>query len=290
MVNMKNLIFISMVMLLLSSCVTKKKYLDVTNSKDKLQLALNQTTADLAECEKKFGFKAKDYEALQSELNNEKNKTLEYLKQIDFLKSQNSTLFDRLADLSVISKTGAETIKQSMETISDLNSKLRSSDSLKLAIEMNLKRSLENENDSDVNVEIKKGVVLISLSDNMLYKSGSAEITSKANSVLDKIANVINDYKDFDVLIEGNTDTIPIAANCFADNWDLSTKRATVIARYLQSKAGVAPGRLIAAGRSEYNPKVANDTPANRSINRRTEIIIMPRLDEFFKLMEIQPK
>jgi len=154
---------------------------------------------------------------------------------------------------------------------------------------MNLKRSLADVNDSDVNVKVDKGVVLISLSDNMLYKSGSAEISPKAGSVLSKIAQVINDYSTFDVLIEGNTDNVPISNSCIADNWDLSVKRATAIARVLQTKYGVNPSRIIAGGRSEYNPKVANDTPKNKSINRRTEIIIMPKLDEFFKLLEIQP-
>lgn len=283
---MKKLFVYALAVLSLSACVTKKKYLEATDSKDKLQLALNQTTSDLAECEKKFGFKAKDYESLQNELNNEKNKSQELQKQIDFLKSQNTNLLDRLSDLSVISKTGAESILKSLETINDMNSQIRTKDSLNLVLVMNLKRSLQDVNDSDVNVQVQKGVVLISLSDKMLYKSGSAEITSNANVVLDKIAKVINDYKDFDVLIEGNTDNVPISTSCVADNWDLSTRRATVIARYLHTKAGVNPARIIAGGRSEYYPKVANDTPENRSVNRRTEIIIMPKLDEFFKLLE----
>jgi chemotaxis protein MotB len=153
---------------------------------------------------------------------------------------------------------------------------------------MNLKRSLSDVNDTDVNVKVDKGVVLISLSDNMLYKSGSSEISSRAGSILEKIAKVINDYKTFDVLIEGNTDNVPIANNCLVDNWDLSVKRATSVARVLQKNYGVDPSRIIAGGRSEYNAKVPNDTKANRSANRRTEIIVMPKLDEFFKLLEIK--
>ena len=214
---------------------------------------------------------------------------------MEYQKNSNIKLLDQLSALSVISKEGAESIRKSLETIdkqrgelSELNAQIRSKDSLNLVLVMNLKRSLSDVNDTDVNVKVDKGVVLISLSDNMLYKSGSSEISSRAGGVLEKIAKVINDYKTFDVLIEGNTDNVPIATNCLADNWDLSVKRATSVARVLQKNYGVDPSRIIAGGRSEYNAKVPNDTKANRSINRRTEIIIMPKLDEFFKLLEIK--
>ena len=200
-----------------------------------------------------------------------------------------------MSALSVISKEGAESIKKSLETIdkqrgeiSMLNSQIRTKDSLNIVLVSNLKRSLTDVNDTDVNVKVDKGVVLISLSDNMLYKTGSSEISSKAGTVLEKIAKVINDYKTFDVLIEGNTDNVPIATKCLTDNWDLSVMRATSIARVLQKNYGVDPSRIIAGGRSEFNPKVSNDTKANKSANRRTEIIIMPKLDEFFKLLEIK--
>ena len=214
---------------------------------------------------------------------------------MEYQKSANGKLLDQLSNLSVISKEGAESIKKSLETIdaqrgelSILNSQIRSKDSLNLVLVLNLKRSLSDVNDTDVNVKVDKGVVLISLSDNMLYKSGSSDISTKAGDVLAKIAKVINDYKTFDVLIEGNTDNVPIANSCVLDNWDLSAKRATSIARALQKSYAVDPSRIIAGGRSEYNAKVPNDTKANKSINRRTEIIIMPKLDEFFKLLEIK--
>ncbi|HOU46811.1 MAG TPA: OmpA family protein, partial [Chitinophagales bacterium] len=216
-------------------------------------------------------------------------------KEITYQKSANGKLLDQMAALSIISKEGAASIKQSLETIdkqrgeiSSLNSQIRSKDSLNLVLVMNLKRSLSDVNDTDVNVKVDKGVVLISLSDNMLYKSGSYEISPKAGNVLEKISKVINDYKTFDVLIEGNTDNIPITGNCMVDNWDLSVKRATSVARSLQKSYNVDPSRIIAGGRSEYNSKVPNDTKANKSANRRTEIIIMPKLDEFFKLLEIK--
>ena len=283
------------VLLALSSCVTKKKFQATQTEKDRIEQALRQTTSDLAECEKRFATKSSNYDALSAELEKAKAKIDELTKEVDFQKTSNVKLLDQLTNLSVISKEGAASIRQSLETIdkqsrdiSLLNSQIRSKDSLNLVLVLNLKRSLSDVNDTDVNVKVDKGVVLISLSDNMLYKSGSSEISTRANSVLEKIAKVINDYKTFDVLIEGNTDNVPIATSCLIDNWDLSVKRATSIARVLQKSYGMDPSRIIAGGRSEYNAKVPNDTKANKSINRRTEIIIMPKLDEFFKLLEIK--
>jgi chemotaxis protein MotB len=292
---MKKLGLYLVMIIALSSCVTKKKFQATQTEKEKIEMALRQTTSDLAECEKKFGQKSSAYEALAAELEKAKAKIDELNKEVDYQKATSGKLLDQLSALSVISKEGAESIRQSLETIdkqsrdiSLLNSQIRSKDSLNLVLVLNLKRSLADVNDTDVNVKVDKGVVLISLSDNMLYKTGSSEISSKAGAVLEKIAKVINDYKTFDVLIEGNTDNVPISTNCFIDNWDLSVKRATSIARVLQKNYAVDPSRIIAGGRSEYNAKVPNDTKANKAINRRTEIIIMPKLDEFFKLLEIK--
>jgi chemotaxis protein MotB len=278
----------------LSSCVSKKKFQATQSEKDKTEQSLRQTTSDLAECEKKFATKSSDYDALSAELAKAKAQIDELTAEVGYQKSANGKLLDQLTSLSVISKEGAESIRKSLETIdkqarelSALNSQIRAKDSLNLVLVLNLKRSLADVNDTDVNVKVEKGVVLISLSDKMLYKSGSAEISVRAGDILEKISRVINDYKTYDVLIEGNTDNVPISTACMQDNWDLSAKRATSVARVLQTKYGVDPGRLIAGGRSEFYPKVANDTPANRSINRRTEIIIMPKLDEFFKLLEL---
>jgi chemotaxis protein MotB len=292
---MKKLGLYLVMIIALSSCVTKKKFQATQTEKEKIEMALRQTTSDLAECEKKFGQKSSAYEALAAELEKAKAKIDELNKEVDYQKATSGKLLDQLSALSVISKEGAESIRQSLETIdkqsrdiSLLNSQIRSKDSLNLVLVLNLKRSLADVNDTDVNVKVDKGVVLISLSDNMLYKTGSSEISSKAGAVLEKIAKVINDYKTFDVLIEGNTDNVPISTSCFIDNWDLSVKRATSIARVLQKNYAVDPSRIIAGGRSEYNAKVPNDTKANKAINRRTEIIIMPKLDEFFKLLEIK--
>ena len=292
---MRKIFFYVLMVAVLSSCVSKKKFQATQLDKDKLEQTVRQLTSDLADCEKRFGTKSSEYDATAAELAKAKAKIEELLKEVEYQKSANGKLLDQLSNLSVISKEGAESIKKSLETIDEqsrdislLNSQIRSKDSLNLVLVLNLKRSLSDVNDTDVNVKVDKGVVLISLSDNMLYKSGSSDISAKAGDVLAKIAKVINDYKTFDVLIEGNTDNVPIANSCVLDNWDLSAKRATSIARALQKSYAVDPSRIIAGGRSEYNAKVPNDTKANKSINRRTEIIIMPKLDEFFKLLEIQ--
>lgn len=278
---------------LLSSCVTKKKFAAANAQKDQIQKALNQTTSDLAECEKNLSIKSQDFTNSQDKLAEAKKKIVALQGEIDYLKSSNNKLLDQLTNLSVISKEGAENIKKSLETldkqsqvINELNSQIRAKDSLNLVLVLNLKRSLQDVNDQDIDIQVKKGVVLISLSDKLLYKSGSFNLNPEASTVLSKIASIINDYPTYDVLIEGNTDNVPIKNNCMTDNWDLSVKRATTIARELQERYFVAPNRIIAGGRSEYLPKVPNTSAANRAINRRTEIIIMPKIDEFFQLLE----
>ncbi|MFT4535056.1 MAG: chemotaxis protein MotB [Saprospiraceae bacterium] len=213
--------------------------------------------------------------------------------QIETMKSTNAGLLDRMSDLSVVSKTGAESIKTSLENISrqtsyieDLNKRVQSKDSVNLSLVMNLKRSLSNINDTDIQVEVRGGLVHVSISDKLLFKSGSASINQKADDVLAKIASVINDHDQLQVLVEGHTDDVPMNTTCISDNWDLSVKRATAVVRSLSSEHYVSPERLTAAGRSSYVPKDDNDTAEGRSRNRRTEIIIQPRLDQFFQLME----
>ena len=223
-----------------------------------------------------------------------KDQQIEQLEgQIDHMQSTSNSLLDRMADLSVINKEGAESINKSLESISqqydfieDLTSKIQSKDSLNLALVMNLKRSLDNVNDEDVQIEVKGGVVYVSISDKLLFRSGSHKITERAKEVLGKLANVINDHNDINILVEGHTDNVPIDRSCFEDNWDLSVKRATAVVRVLQENYYVAPERMTAAGRGEYIPKADNETDEGRSQNRRTEIIITPKLDQFFQLLE----
>lgn len=232
-------------------------------------------------------------EGLEKELAIKDQQLAQYEEQVGFLQTTNKSLLDRMADLSIVSKAGAESIQHSLENIGkqysfiqDLTSKIQSKDSLNLALVMNLKRSLSDINDEDVQVEVRGGVVYVSVSDKLLFRSGSHRITDRAQQVLQKIASVINDHDDLNVLVEGHTDDVPMSSSCLVDNWDLSVKRATSVVRVLQEDFYVDPARLTAAGRSEYIPKAENTTSEGRSINRRTEIIITPKLDQFFKLLE----
>jgi chemotaxis protein MotB len=172
--------------------------------------------------------------------------------------------------------------------IKELNSSIQRKDSLNLALVTNLKKSLNNINDEDVSIEVKKGVVFISLSDKLLFQSASYNLNKSAESVLAKIAKVLNDHKEMEILVEGHTDNIPMKFGMISDNWDLSVLRSTSVVRYLQTKHGIAPQRMTAGGRSEYLPKKSNDSVEGKAVNRRTEIIITPKLDQFFELFDAQ--
>ena len=276
---MKRLFLPFLLVVIFSSCVTKKKYTSLK--------ALNESFQKKAEgCETELAKKT-------SELEISGNKITSLEDQLAHLKKTNTNLLDRMADLSIISKNESENIRKSLDAINDqnkqindLSSSIRQKDSLNLALVLNLKRSLADVNDDDINIEVKKGVVYVSLSDKMLFASGSYKINQKAESVLGKIASVANDHKELDLLVEGHTDNVPISTDCIEDNWDLSSKRAAAVVRLLQNKYKVAPQRLTAGGRSEYSNKVPNDNTQGRSINRRTEIIILPKIDQFFQLSE----
>ena len=296
--------FLIIVSIMFSSCVTKKKFkqlqanhaLELDKSKASetaCLLELDNLKRALQANEKAMQDKEAELKLAKNDLDNSKVKETELKSQLDYLRENNTQLLNRLSDLSVVNKTGAESIKKSLETmeeqgkyIKDLTASLQRKDSLNLQLVMNLKRSLDNINDDDVNIEVKKGVVFISLSDKMLFKSGSYEINKTADNVLAKIAKVVNDHKDMEILVEGHTDNVPIKSDCMKDNWDLSVMRSVAIVRSLQSKYGVDPKRMTAGGRSEYLPKAGNDNNAGRSANRRTEIIITPKLDQFFELMK----
>lgn len=306
---MQNLKLFSLflILLMLSSCISKKKFMEMQDSRDAAQSQYNSLKTQFDECQSQAVRFQADVENLSNQLNlkdqelavsknetqNERNRIKALQEQIDYLQQSNTNLLDRLSDLSVLSKTGAENIKKSLETLSkqgdyikQLNSSMQRKDSVNLILVMNLKRSLEDVNDEDVTVEVKKGVVYISLSDKMLFRSGSAVINTRAEDVLGKIARVLKDHKELDILVEGHTDSVPIRTSCLEDNWDLSVKRATSVVRLLQKRYLVDPSRMTAGGRSEYVPKTDNSTAQGRSINRRTEIIILPKLDQFFQLLE----
>tara|TARA_R110002050_G_scaffold286468_3_gene437034 strand:- start:115966 stop:116823 length:858 start_codon:yes stop_codon:yes gene_type:complete len=264
---------------ILTSCVSQKKY---TSLQDSLQL-----------CESRFNNSKSENSILGVNLANEINRAKSLEQQMEYFKSTNTDLLARLSDLSVVSKSGAESIKKSLEAlneqnkyIKDLTTSMQRKDSINLVLVMNLKRSLDDFDDEDIKIEVKKGVVYVSISDKMLFRSGSYEISNRAEEVIGKIARIVNDHKELDILVEGHTDTVPIANECMLDNWDLSVKRATSIVRLMQSKFNVQPQRLTAGGRSEYLPKTTNETSEGRAKNRRTEIVILPKLDQFFELLE----
>ena len=286
-------LFLILTSLIFSSCVSKKVLLQ---EQDKNA----QCFKDLKECQKNFenmDLRNKELAnmilSLEMQLANAQNKADMLNGQLEYFKSTNTNLLDRLSDLSVVSKTGAESIKKSLEALNDQNKyikdltlSMRQKDSINLALVMNLKRSLADIDDKDITIEVKKGVVYISISDRMLFKSGSAEISQQADVVLGKIASILNDHQQLEILVEGHTDSVPITTTCMLDNWDLSVKRATSVVRRLQIKHNIAPERMTAGGRSEYIPKSTNATAEGRAINRRTEIIILPELDQFFQLLE----
>ena len=261
---------------MLTSCVSQKKF-------DALNVNYNQCITNVGERQREI----QDLKGLNVGLASENN----------LLKGQNEALKSSLDACLANSGKGSANIDKLIGEINSSNKYIKQlistnskNDSLNLALSNKLKRSLDNIADADVQVKVLKGVVLISLSDNMLYKTGDYNVLPNAQDVLGKVAKVINDYDTYSVLIEGNTDNVPLSSTSLPkDNWDLSALRATSMAKLLQTKFGVNPNRITAGGRSEYNPKTTNASVSGRAENRRTEIIIMPKLDEFMKLMDIAP-
>ena len=216
-------------------------------------------------------------------------------KQIDFLKTNNNVVLSQLKDMSVVTGAQAESIKKSLDNIGakdlyiqGLQSTMARKDSINMNLVMNLKGAIGDLNDGDINVKVDKGVVYVDISDKLLFKSGSFTITDKAKVVLGKVAKVLAAQPAIEFMVEGHTDTKQLISggNLMEDNWDLSVKRATTIVRVLQDTYGIEPKRMTAAGRSEYIPLADNDTPEHRAANRRTRIVILPQLDQFFQLLE----
>ncbi len=289
---MKKIIVGIFALAMLTSCVSKKKYNELEASLQERQFALVECmdrNAGLSDSNEQL---KRDLEARNSELSSARNQLRSMEEQMELLKATNTNLLDRLADLSVVSKAGAESIKRSLEQLdrqsrqlSDLTTAVQRRDSINLQLVMNLKRSLDNFDDTDIQVEVKKGVVYVSISDQLLFRSGSSELSARAREVLGKVARVLNDHKDIEILVEGHTDTDPISTACIKDNWDLSVMRATSVVRHLNTVHNIEPQRMTAGGRSEYIPKATNSSREGKAQNRRTEIIITPMMDQFFNLL-----
>ena len=270
-------IFIALSLLaLMTSCVSKKQYAALEAKNKETQDLLNTCTIKLNSClEEKAGLKA----------------------SVDGLKDQNQHLISQSKDMTVLTAKGAENIEKALESIKEKDLKisrmqdaLTKKDSVTLAVVTSLK-SVVGLNDEDIEINVDKGVVFISISDKMLFKSGSYEVSDKAKGVLAKVAKVVNDKPDFECMVEGHTDNVPYNGNgVIIDNWDLSVKRSTSIIRVLSGQLGVNPAQLIAAGRSSYVPLVANDSAENKAKNRRTRIYVMPKIDQFYDMVEKEMK
>ncbi len=269
-------------MLLATSCVSNKKFASLQTDYQTLQGKAAALAKANDDCQSNLGTANVKIASLQDQLQAERNHNASLQSALDkslTSASQGNTNVSKLVD----------EINSSNKYIQQLVASKNKSDSLNMILTNNLTRSLSRDEMQDVDVQVLKGVVYISLSDNMLYKSGSYEISDKAGTTLSKIAKIITDYKDFEVLIEGNTDNVPITKTNIRNNWDLSALRASSVVQALQTNYGVDPKRLTAAGRGEYNPIASNDTDAGKIKNRRTQIIITPKLDQFMELIDKAP-
>lgn len=285
---MKRNIFIMSLLagsLMLTSCVTKKQFTDLQTSYNKLQsenTSYRDSVLQLAQSRATV-------KSLEQRLADEKNRNAELRASYNALQGSLDKSLQQGSQTSINISKLVDEINASNRYIKQLVEAKSKSDSLNQVITANLTRSLDRDELSEVDVKVLKGVVYISLADNMLYKSGSYEINDRAAQTLSKIAKIIKDYKDYDVLIEGNTDNVPISMKNIRNNWDLSALRASSVVLSLQNDYGVDPKRLSAAGRGEYNPITTNDTEVGKQRNRRTQIIITPKLDQFMDLIDKAP-
>jgi len=268
-------------MFILTSCVSKKEYMALEEKQKETQDLLNSATVKLNSC-------LSDKAASLARLDAMKD-------QLADLRKANQDLIDTKGNLTTLTQKGAENLEKSLESlkekdlkISRLQDALTKKDSVTLAIVTSLKKAV-GINDPDIEVNVEKGVVFISIADKLLFKSGSYNVTTKAKDVLAKVAKVIQSKPDFEAMIEGHTDSRSYSKGVLVDNWDLSVKRSTSIIRVLQ-ELGVNPSQLIAAGRSSYVPLADNDTAENRATNRRTRVVVLPKIDQFYEMIEEEMK
>ncbi|SHH03258.1 chemotaxis protein MotB [Flavobacterium fluvii] len=273
---MKKIVIALSLLAVMTSCVSKKKYADLEAKNKETQDLLNTCTVKLNSClEEKAGLAA----------------------TASALKDQNQNLINTSKDMTVLTAKGAENIEKALESIKEKDLKisrmqdaLTKKDSVTLAVVTSLKSAV-GISDPDIEINVEKGVVFISIADKLLFKSGSYEVTDKAKGVLAKVAKVVNDKPDFECMVEGHTDSVPYnGSGILLDNWDLSVKRSTSIIRVLTGQLGVKPEQLIAAGRSSYVPLVANDSAENKARNRRTRIVVLPKIDQFYEMVEKEMK
>ena len=274
-------------LLLMTSCVSKKKLAEVQTSYDQLKTEHATLQKDYNDAQVRIAEYTSDSKSLAARLKEEQERNKEMKEAYNKLQSSyQSNVQQGNVNISKL----VDEINASNKFIKQLVDAKTKSDSLNQALTNKLTRSLSKQEMNDVDVQVLKGVVYISLADNMLYKSGSYEICDRAGETLSKIAKIITDYKDYDVLVEGNTDNVPISQKNIRNNWDLSALRASSVVQALQTQYGVDPKRLSAAGRGEYNPVASNNSAVGKQRNRRTQIIITPKLDQFMDLIDEAPE
>ena len=286
---MKNLkLFVpALAVLLMTGCVSKKKLAEMQGNYDNLKTEHAALQKDYNEAQVRIAEYTADSKSLAARLKEEQERNKEMREAYSKLQSSyQSNVQQGNVNISKL----VDEINASNKFIKQLVDAKTKSDSLNQALTNKLTRSLTRQEMNDVDVQVLKGVVYISLADNMLYKSGSYEIGDRAGETLSKIAKIITDYKDYDVLVEGNTDNVPISQKNIRNNWDLSALRATSVVQAMQNQYGVDPKRLSAAGRGEYNPVASNATAVGKQRNRRTQIIITPKLDQFMDLIDEAPE
>ncbi len=277
---MKKILFVGVaVSLMLASCVSKKKYTDLDYKLRKKQELLDDATIKLNLCEEEKAANTSEVKVLR--------------EKVALLKNNNSSLLSNVGDLASLSKKEAENLERSLESIKEKDLQIKTmrdaiskKDSVTIALVTSLKGALGNLNDEDIEINVEKGVVFISISDKLLFNSGSYNVSSEAENVLGKVAKVVNNKPDIDFMVEGHTDSVPFKKGELLDNWDLSVKRATAVVRVLQNKFNVNPNRITAAGRSYYQPLKENNSKTNKAANRRTRIIVLPKLDQFYDMIE----
>ena len=263
----------------LASCVSQKKFTELEQLQQNTKSLLDTTTIKMNACEEEKEAALASLETLK-----EQNK---------FLNANNQDLINNIGNLTTLSQKGAENLERSLESMKEKDLRIEKmqdavtkKDSVTLALVTSLKGVLGNMSDDDIEINVEKGVVYVSISDKLLFRSGSYTVTSRATAVLGKVAKVVNDKPEIEFMVEGHTDNVPIKADGILDNWDLSVKRATAVIRILQNDFDVSPERMTASGRSYYVPIADNDTSRNRAKNRRTRIVILPKLDQFYDLID----
>lgn len=282
---------------ILTGCVSRKKMDALNSDYVALNNKYNQALEDMKRCEDDLLKSKNNVSSLNQQVDGMKQRLDERQKEVEFLQGNTQQVLGRLQDLSVLSDKQAESVKKSLDKlaerdiyIKDLQGAMARKDSLNLALVMNLKGSLGAIADDDIDVMVEKGVVYISISDKLLFQSGSYNLTTRAIDVLGKVATVLNNQPNIEFLVEGHTDNVPIKGGPIKDNWDLSVLRATSVVRALQNQFNIDPKRMTAGGRSEYIPVSTNNTAAGKAANRRTRIVVLPQLDQFFQLLEPNTK